>query len=266
MINKEELLKISKDTHITNKEFLEKLYYQDVLLYDLSRSTLDLVFKGGTALYKFYGLPRFSEDLDFSCTDTTIIKPIITNIFSKRNISLGSENSIYDSYLVRGLFNGVLTKENNIRLDFAKSKVYSTEIKHYRSQFSELPEFMIKIMSLEEIFIEKISALLNRNKLRDFFDVYYLCRASKFNSELWITKFDTYSFSLNYLESRLPMIKKEWKKLNTYVLMDLPDFDLIYSFVLDKLKSFNKELKEYKLKTKTNDKVKKTKLSIKNKS
>lgn len=244
MLNKEELLKISKETNIKNKGFLEKLYYQDILLYDLSRSTLDFVFKGGTALYKFYGLPRFSEDLDFSCSDIASVKSTVTNIFNKRNISLGSENKVYDSHLIKGLFKGVFTINNDIRLDFSKSKVNHFEVKHYRSKFAELPDFLINVMSLEEIFVEKVSALTSRNKIRDFFDVYYLCRASNFNADLWIKKSETHSLSLDFFNSKIDYTRKEWKKLNGFVLTELPDFDLIYPFVLEKLNSFNELLKE----------------------
>ncbi len=66
MINKELLSQASVGKGLINKEYIEKDYFQDLLLYQLYKQTNQLVFKGGTALYKFYQLPRFSEDLDFS--------------------------------------------------------------------------------------------------------------------------------------------------------------------------------------------------------
>ena len=82
MLNKEELLKISKETNIKNKGFLEKLYYQDILLYDLSRSNLDFVFKGGTAIYHCYlDQIRFSKDLDFT-SKTKLKLSDVENLFS----------------------------------------------------------------------------------------------------------------------------------------------------------------------------------------
>ena len=73
MLNKEILKILSKKTNIKNKAFLEKAYYQDLLLYDLTRTNLEIIFKGGTALYKFYGLPRFSEDLDFAIKNIELV-------------------------------------------------------------------------------------------------------------------------------------------------------------------------------------------------
>ena len=48
---------------------LEKDYLQSLLLYEIYTDfSSELVFKGGTALKFFYGLNRFSEDLDFTYT------------------------------------------------------------------------------------------------------------------------------------------------------------------------------------------------------
>ena len=47
----------------------EKHYVMSVALMGLSEEPL--VFKGGTYLWFFHGLPRFSEDLDFTATAKT---------------------------------------------------------------------------------------------------------------------------------------------------------------------------------------------------
>ena len=45
----------------------EKHYIQSLILNSLSE--LPLVFKGGTYLWFFHGLKRFSEDLDFTASE-----------------------------------------------------------------------------------------------------------------------------------------------------------------------------------------------------
>ena len=46
---------------------VEKDLIQSLFLYELSKSNLPFVFKGGTSLSKAYGLiDRFSEDIDLS--------------------------------------------------------------------------------------------------------------------------------------------------------------------------------------------------------
>ncbi|GAG41115.1 unnamed protein product, partial [marine sediment metagenome] len=84
MISKSELTKIGETKHLSLRN-MEKDYLLELLLYILSDDRRSLVFKGGTAIYKFYNLNRFSEDLDFDIvgkrfdTDKTI-KKIIRNL------------------------------------------------------------------------------------------------------------------------------------------------------------------------------------------
>ena len=66
MIDFDTLKKIAKIKGINNIGFAEKDYFQELILLGISREAPELVFKGGTALYKMHGLNRFSEDLDFS--------------------------------------------------------------------------------------------------------------------------------------------------------------------------------------------------------
>ena len=61
----------------------EKDYLQDLILFSIySIVGKELVFKGGTCLYKFYKLNRFSEDLDFTLTKKTDIKKTTDKIIS----------------------------------------------------------------------------------------------------------------------------------------------------------------------------------------
>ncbi len=64
MISRIELTRIAKTKHLTVRN-AEKDYLLELLLFALSDDRRSLAFKGGTALYKFYNLNRFSEDLDF---------------------------------------------------------------------------------------------------------------------------------------------------------------------------------------------------------
>ena len=67
MITKSELMDIARFKSIDNLGYAEKDYLLELVLFSLSKNIKqEMVFKGGTALYKFYKLDRFSEDLDFS--------------------------------------------------------------------------------------------------------------------------------------------------------------------------------------------------------
>ena len=67
MLSAEELSETARIKGIKNKGYAEKDYILDIVLLLISRNTKDeLVFKGGTCLYKFYKIARFSEDIDFT--------------------------------------------------------------------------------------------------------------------------------------------------------------------------------------------------------
>jgi len=64
MLSKSELMKVAEIKNLSLRN-AEKDYLLELILYSLSDLRSNLIFKGGTALYKFYNLNRFSEDLDF---------------------------------------------------------------------------------------------------------------------------------------------------------------------------------------------------------
>ncbi|MDO4178508.1 MAG: nucleotidyl transferase AbiEii/AbiGii toxin family protein [Phascolarctobacterium sp.] len=72
MLDREELKKIfSTVSTAIGKDavFIEKDYYQTLMLQEIAKISDKLVFKGGTSLSKCYGLiNRFSEDIDISAT------------------------------------------------------------------------------------------------------------------------------------------------------------------------------------------------------
>ncbi|MEA2071598.1 MAG: nucleotidyl transferase AbiEii/AbiGii toxin family protein [Asgard group archaeon] len=87
MLTRNDLLPY-KDITGFNLGQIEKDYVQHLFLMNFYRRiSNELVFKGGTALQKTYGLNRFSEDLDFTLSKkiefTTIIDKALTgmNIF-----------------------------------------------------------------------------------------------------------------------------------------------------------------------------------------
>ena len=66
VITLNELYNASKMTGFTIYQ-QEKDYFQYMILAAIySKPDKNIIFRGGTALQKAYGLNRFSEDLDFS--------------------------------------------------------------------------------------------------------------------------------------------------------------------------------------------------------
>lgn len=80
---------------------VEKDIIQSMFLFELSKSDLPLVFKGGTSLSKAYNLiDRFSEDIDLSLSrnvsqsEKKKIKEYIIDVGQALNLKLINKDSI----------------------------------------------------------------------------------------------------------------------------------------------------------------------------
>ena len=99
MLNREEIERIAKERGDQAK-IIEKDYLLEIILFLLQEYEKNLVFKGGTALYKLYSLNRFSEDLDF-----TLIKKIdaekLTRMIMKKLKQIGVLGRVKETSLYR---------------------------------------------------------------------------------------------------------------------------------------------------------------------
>lgn len=139
-----------------------------------------LLFKGGTALRIVFESPRFSEDLDFSGFNIRHkeIEKIITNTLSnieKSGLAVDIEESKETSggYLAIIIFRieGNVSKiQIEISLRGDKQIVGTRTI--IKNEF--IPAYTLVHLPVEDLISEKIEALLDRKKPRDFFDYYYL--------------------------------------------------------------------------------------------
>jgi len=228
---------------LTNKEHIEKSWMQDHLLYYLAKKHDNLIFKGGTALYKFHALPRFSEDLDFSIK-TKIDKTVLEE-FCKTYMCSLSYKKVHSLHLFKLRFHGILTKLNTIRVDInVTSSIYTSEVKTYISPYPDVPPFLIKVMSLQEILAEKIHGLFNRTKARDLYDLFSILRiVEKADKEIIIKKLHDYNILIKEknlskeLGKKIKLLAPLWEKeLKHFILIELPDFKIVSDFVLKKLK------------------------------
>jgi len=239
MISKELLLEIGKKKKLANKEYIEKSYFQDIFLFNLYKKTNNFVFKGGTALYKIYNLPRFSEDLDFSLIDNiNDIEKIIRAIIEEINFfKIKSIKKVKDSLLVKISCVGILTKYNTLRIDINfKNKVLdSFDVVNYISDYIDINPFSLRVLKLNEIIAEKIHSLLNRQKARDLYDLFFLLRITKFDKKLTEKKLELFGMKLDrkIIERRINELENIWEKeLKAFILEDFPDFNTVKYFVL----------------------------------
>ena len=244
MITKEILLEIGRKKGLFNKEYMEKNYFQDFFLFYLFKRTNKFVFKGGTALYKIYGLPRFSEDLDFSITEDINLEEaekIIEETAKNSNyFKIKSVKKMKDSLLIKISCVGILTKYNTLRVDinFKNKLLRGFDIKNYISDYIDINPFSLRVLKIEEIIAEKIHAILNRDNAKDLYDLFFLLRIAKFDKELVEEKLELFGMKLEkkLLEKNISNLKGAWEKeLRAFVLDELPDFALVRDFVPSKI-------------------------------
>jgi predicted nucleotidyltransferase component of viral defense system len=179
------------------------------LFFILENSIPNIVLKGGTGINRVYldKTKRFSEDIDF-------------DIYSKESINV-IKNKLY-SLLLDKLVDYKIDKprimNQTIRYDIHYTNEFDIKDKirlEFRYQTKKLDNFDKKIIQngftnykttnyqvyeLEEIILQKLFALVNRDEGKDIYDLYNL-------------------FDLNYSKSKLITLITKFNKLNKINLL-----------------------------------------------
>jgi len=147
-------------------------YYMTQVLKDIFSDAelgTSLGFKGGTALMLFYDLPRFSVDLDFNLLvpeKNDIVYQKIRKIVRKYGKIEDESQNFYGSLVV--LDYGFTERKLKIEISNRQSNdLYDVQ---------NLLGINIKVMTLSDMFSNKLCALLNRKDMvnRDIFDCWFL--------------------------------------------------------------------------------------------
>jgi len=146
------------------------------------RGTNQVMFKGGTALRIVYNSPRFSEDLDFSGFGIRVSEiedwvasasegieqaGILVSIEESKKTSggyLGILDLEFSGYQVRILFEISLRRKNGLK---GRGVLVASDF---------VPAYTVTLLPEEALVGEKLVALLDRGKPRDFFDCYFMLR------------------------------------------------------------------------------------------
>lgn len=145
-----------------------------------------ILFKGGTALRIIYGSPRFSEDLDFSgfSTRRRVIEELITDTLSTVE-RVGILMEIQEAKATSGGYLGIIHNqflgfhvEIRLEISLRERAVIQPETALIAGDF--LPAYTLLHLPQELLVREKLSALLDRSKPRDFYDLYFILRKGLF--------------------------------------------------------------------------------------
>lgn len=243
MIDKKTLFDIAKLNGLKPWQ-QEKHYVQSLVLVILSEQPL--VFKGGTYLWFFHGLRRFSEDLDFTASGK--LPDNLAGIVSKGLGLFGVENK------------SRLISDNETTLSFrisAKAPLNTADIDECRVYVEisrreailkktiplkfDYPAYQLPIkhlagMHLDEVCAEKVRALFTRKTSRDVYDLYCLAKNKKaaFDEEAINSKLSYYNleFSKRLFLQKINSFERHYaKELRPIVLDELPKFTEIRKFL-----------------------------------
>ncbi len=255
MITKEEISRIADMKHLPIRN-AEKDYILEILLYLSSDFSRKLVFKGGTALYKFYNLNRFSEDIDFTLSSKRFDIDSMINKIVRGLSYLGMHHTItekieYGNEItirlnVRGpLYDGSKNSMSRVTINISRrEKPILMEEKMLIPSYQEIPSFRINILSPGEIAAEKIRCILTRDKPRDIYDLWFLLkRGVSIDKDIISRKLRIYnlSFDLKTFYDKIWKKKDMWTRdLRGLIIGSLPDFreivDEIESILEDRIK------------------------------
>lgn len=187
MINRQFIAELSTKLQ-TSEQNIAREYCQHVFLSYLYKKpkTENLLFKGGTALRIVFDSPRFSEDLDFSAKDLSVneINILIDEVLSdlnaegietERQVNPGTEGETSGGYFA--IINlKLLEFDSEIKIQVSFRDKENLESNSALIQNDFIPPYTIVYLA-ERLFVgEKIKALLERAKPRDFFDLYFILR------------------------------------------------------------------------------------------
>lgn len=169
----------------TSELNVRREYVQHLLLGYLYQKPVssDLYFKGGTALRILYRSPRFSEDLDF---DTTVHKrQVWERAIEDALIDVsreGIEVEIEESKVTSGGYLGIVILSNigdpikiHLEISFRKGLI---EGETFTVENDFTAPYLVKSLTTAQLVDGKMAALFQRQKARDFYDLYFLLRAN----------------------------------------------------------------------------------------
>lgn len=186
LINRNQLTIINRQQLKYPLAIAEKDYFLAIvskIIFD-SDITDKLIFKGGTALHHVY-LPqlRFSEDLDFSSNSTRLELDEVKNIFTDFDFIEIKKDYVSDATvkIEKLQYTGPLIQPNSIKveIDFLQNVVLPTVEMDYENIYGVKTK--VRVMDIKEITAEKIRAMSDRARYRDYYDFVMILKKLEIN-------------------------------------------------------------------------------------
>lgn len=229
----------------------EKDYYQCKILSWLSDKG-GLVFKGGTALQKAHGLPRFSEDLDFDLAGEELdLRERLKRLAGW--LGQGGERTLIKDYhnttqsaSARLSIEGILFRQDprgrcglEIDISLREKTELKPDVLEIAPRYPDIAPFLFAVMKPQEIAAEKVRALFSRKKARDLYDLHFLLCKKGVELDRGLVEGKLWTENIKYdrreLERRIDGLEKVWKSELGALVGVLPEFGKVTGEVKKKL-------------------------------
>ncbi|HEX9845850.1 MAG TPA: nucleotidyl transferase AbiEii/AbiGii toxin family protein [Candidatus Nitrosotenuis sp.] len=196
MMNKDDIMRMAGEKKL-NPSAISKDYALGWLLFGVSKSSIgsNLIFKGGTALSKVH-FPegwRLSEDLDFTLVDdinVNVLEKVLREDVPKiikeaigMDVRLKDRPHINEGYYQsRFQYVGPLGKDT-VKIEITREATIGKPETKKMPKVFDYQAFDVKVYSLEETLAEKMRSIIQRTKIRDYYDVWRLLKTKRFDRE-----------------------------------------------------------------------------------
>ncbi|MCL5674597.1 MAG: nucleotidyl transferase AbiEii/AbiGii toxin family protein [Candidatus Omnitrophica bacterium] len=183
MLNREIIKKLALHYQTTEVNIVRE-YVQHLFLsaFYQEPDSEKVLFKGGTALRIIFQSPRFSGDLDFSgfSADITLIETLVINAIDKIH-DFGVDIEISESKKTSGGYIGIFDLMSagywtRITMEVSLRKRNGIKGEPILITNDFIPSYTIIMLPQKTLVYEKLMAVVNRAKPRDYFDLYFLLR------------------------------------------------------------------------------------------
>ena len=203
MITGPELRKMARERNL-RLDIIEKDYALGWIIMGIYNSSLkhNLLFKGGTALSKIY-FPlnwRISEDLDFTLSENSAMEDVPDKLLDElpsivEDLSDGmvldfKEEPYINPHFLRSRvqFTGPISK-NTVKIEVTRENFIGESLQVTVSQTYDYPVFNALTYTLENILAEKMRSILERTRIRDYYDTWRILKVTPIDLEKTKTLF-----------------------------------------------------------------------------
>ncbi len=155
-------LRIKKESHRRIAEA------QDLILKEVYEIFDNAVLHGGTAIWRCYSGKRFSEDLDFYIVRNTGKIDQLFTALEKKGFKI-----LKKKVLDRSIYSELEFNRVNVRFEATFQNIKGSLINYENTDGTFAT---IYSLTVEEFIKEKVNTYLNRRKIKDLYDIFFLAK------------------------------------------------------------------------------------------